>query len=242
MGINLEKGGTINLNKCIDLSKRPQGLNKVTVGLGWDVNTGYGASYDLDAMAGCLNANGVLANGDSSFIYFGHKNGKGLYLTGDNLTGEGDGDDEQIVVNLNEIPSNVSVISFAVIIYSARSRGQYFGKVRNAYIRVVDDVSGKELVRYNLTDEFHKETGVIVGELERDGAGGWQFNAIGHGLMNATHSTLKADYESSGDAPANYNNSNNNYGSSYGSSQENSYQGTSQQNDKKGFFGKLFGR
>ena len=226
MGINLEKGGTINLNKCIDLSKRPQGLNKVTVGLGWDVNTGYGADYDLDAMAGCLNANGVLANGDSSFIYFGHKNGKGLYLTGDNLTGEGDGDDEQIVVNLNEIPSDVSVISFAVIIYSARSRGQYFGKVKNAYIRVVDDVSGQELVRYNLTDEFHKETGVIVGELERDNVGGWKFNAIGHGLMNATHTTLKQDYNSTGGS------SSNNY----------SGNSSSEQPRKKGLFGGLFGR
>ena len=227
MGINLEKGGTINLNKCIDLSKRPQGLNKVTVGLGWDVNTGYGADYDLDAMAGCLNSNGVLASGDSSFIYFGHKQGRGLYLTGDNLTGEGDGDDEQIVVNLNDIPADVSVISFAVIIYSARSRGQYFGKVRNAYIRVVDDVSGKELVRYNLTDEFHKETGVIVGELERDTTGGWKFNAIGHGLMNATHTTLKQDYASTG-------------GSSNGMS-NNSYS-SGQGNQKTGFFGKLFGR
>lgn len=227
MGINLEKGSTINLNKCIDLSKRPQGLNKVTVGLGWDVNTGYGADYDLDAMAGCLNSDGVLASGDNSFIYFGHKRGRGLYLTGDNLTGEGDGDDEQIVVNLNDIPANVQVISFAVIIYSARSRGQYFGKVRNAYIRVVDDVSGKELVRYNLTDEFHKETGVIVGELERDTTGGWKFNAIGHGLMNATHTTLKQDYASTGD-------SSNGMGN-------NSY-GFGQGNQKTGFFGKLFGR
>jgi tellurium resistance protein TerD len=197
MAINLEKGSVINLNKCIDLTKKPHTLNKLTVGLGWDVNRRYGgANYDLDAMAAYLDKNGVLTS-EKDFIFFGNMKTRGCYLTGDNLTGEVEGDDEQIIVTLKDVPSNVMTISFAVVIYAAADRGQKFGHIDNAFIRVVDNETNQELLRYDLGNQFSSEVGVVVGDLERTASGEWQFKAIGQGLKDVTASSLRRMYASS---------------------------------------------
>lgn len=225
MGINLEKGGTINLNKCIDLTKRPAGLNKLIVGLGWDVNKGYGADYDLDAMAALLDENGVLRT-TADFIYFGNKHGKGCYSTGDNLTGEGEGDDEQLIVTLDEVPDYVKSISFAVVIYQAKSKHQKFGHIDNSFIRVVDYDSNTELCRYDLGHQFSSEVGVVVGDLEKiDGE--WRFKAIGQGFNDVTYDSLRDMYRKPG-----------NYTDNQGTS---NYSATNTPR-KKSFLDRLFGR
>lgn len=196
MSVSLGKNCTVNLNKCVDLSKRSAGLNKIIVGLGWDVNKNiFGSAYDLDAMSAYLSKRGLLTKG-ADFVYFGNKKTNGCYLTGDNLTGEGDGDDEQIIVTLKEVPAEVQAISFAVVIYDAKSRHQKFGNVENAYIRVVDADTNIELLRYDLGKKFTSEVGVVAGNLERVGSE-WQFRAIGEGLKDITHSSLKEKYRMS---------------------------------------------
>ncbi len=177
MAISLQKG------QKVDLTKTNPGLTKIMVGLGWDVNKYDGGSdFDLDASAFLLGADGKAAS-DSDFIFYGnqtHSSGS-VKSMGDNLTGAGDGDDEQIMVDLSAVPANIEKIDFTVTIYDAEKRGQNFGQVSNAFIRIVDETSGTELIRYDLSEDFSIETAVVCGELYRNGAE-WKFNAIGSGF------------------------------------------------------------
>ena len=154
------------------------------VGLGWDVNAfDSGADFDLDAAAFMLGSNGRCPT-EKEFIFYGnleHTSGAVKHM-GDNLTGEGEGDDEQIEVDLTVIPSNVDKIAFTVTIYDAEPRRQNFGQVSNAYIRIVDMATNSELIRYDLGEDFSIETAVVVGEIYRYN-GEWKFNAIGSGFQ-----------------------------------------------------------
>lgn len=177
MAVSLKKG------QKVDLTKGNPGLSKIVVGLGWDVNKyDGGADFDLDASAFLLNGAGKVAS-DSDFVFYGnlkHSSGSVTHL-GDNLTGEGEGDDEQIKVDLASVPATVEKIDFTVTIYDADERKQNFGQVSNAFIRIVDETSNKELIRYDLGEDFSVETAVVVGELYRNN-GEWKFNAIGSGF------------------------------------------------------------
>ncbi len=178
MPINLSKG------QKVDLTKKNPGLKNIMVGLGWDVNAfDSGADFDLDAAAFMLGASGKCPT-EKEFIFYGnleHTSGAVKHM-GDNLTGEGEGDDEQIEVSLKDIPSNVERVAFTVTIYDAEPRRQNFGQVSNSYIRIVDADTNSELIRYDLGEDFSIETAVVVGELYRHN-GEWKFNAIGSGFQ-----------------------------------------------------------
>ncbi|MFH8615649.1 TerD family protein [Streptomyces sp. NPDC017979] len=178
MGVSLSKGGNVSLTKAAP------GLTAVTVGLGWDVRTTTGTDFDLDASALLTNTEGKVA-GDGNFVFFNNlKSPDGsVEHTGDNLTGEGEGDDEQIKVNLAGVPADVDKIVFPVSIYDAESRSQSFGQVRNAFIRVVNQADNNELARYDLTEDASTETAMVFGELYRHGAE-WKFRAIGQGYAS----------------------------------------------------------
>ncbi|MBQ9433203.1 MAG: TerD family protein [Synergistaceae bacterium] len=177
MMISLSKG------QKVDLTKGNPGLSKLMVGLGWDVNKYDGqAAFDLDAAAFLLGANGKVSS-DSDFVFYNntkHSSGSVQHM-GDNRTGAGEGDDEVIRVDLAAVPASVEKIDFTVTIHEAEERRQNFGQVSNAFIRIVDDVKGEELIRYDLGEDFSIETAVVVGELYRQ-AGEWKFNAIGSGF------------------------------------------------------------
>lgn len=178
MPINLSKG------QKVDLTKGNPGLKKIMVGLGWDVNAfDSGTAFDLDAAAFMVGANGKCPT-EKEFVFYGnleHQSGSVKHL-GDNLTGEGDGDDEQILIDLAAIPANVEKVAFTVTIYDADARRQNFGQVSNSFIRIVDETTGQELIRYDLGEDFSIETAVVVGELYRHN-GEWKFNAIGSGFQ-----------------------------------------------------------
>lgn len=177
MAVNLSKG------QKVDLTKTNPGLSKLLVGLGWDTNKyDGGADFDLDASAFLTGENGKVLS-DSDFIFYSnlqHSSGAVTH-TGDNLTGEGEGDDEVIKVDLSLVPANINGISFTVTIYDADSRNQNFGQVSNAYIRIVDENTGTEVIRYDLGEDFSVETAIVVGEIYRN-SGEWKFNAIGSGF------------------------------------------------------------
>ncbi len=178
MAVCLTKG------QKVDLTKGNPGLSKLVIGLGWDTNKYDGGfDFDLDAAAFLLGADGKVTN-DGDFVFYGnlkHSSGSVEHL-GDNLTGAGGGDDEQIKIDLGTVPANIDKIDFTVTIYDAELRKQNFGQVSNAFIRVVDEVSNSELIRYDLGEDFSIETAVIVGELYRH-SGEWKFNAIGSGFQ-----------------------------------------------------------
>lgn len=182
MAVSLTKG------QKVDLTKGNPGLTNLLIGLGWDTNKyDGGADFDLDASAFLCGENGKVSS-DADFVFYGnlkHSSGS-VEHTGDNLTGEGDGDDEVIKVDLSKVPANVAKISFTVTIYEAETRRQNFGQVSNAYIRVVDQSSGAELIRYDLGEDFSIETAVVVGEIYRNN-GEWKFNAIGSGFQGGLH-------------------------------------------------------
>lgn len=177
MAVSLQKG------QKVDLTKTNPGLTKIMVGLGWDVNKYDGGfDFDLDASAFLLDADGKAAS-EADFIFYGNKehSSGSVKSMGDNITGEGDGDDEQIMVDLSKVPASVDKIDFTVTIYDAEKRSQNFGQVSNAFIRIVDESSGTELIRYDLSEDFSVETAVIAGELYRNNTE-WKFNAIGSGF------------------------------------------------------------
>lgn len=178
MPISLAKG------QKVDLTKGNPGIVKLMVGLGWDTNRyDGGADFDLDASVFLLGANGKV-QADTDFIFYGnllHASGS-VEHTGDNRTGEGDGDDEQVLVDLSKVPANVDKIAFTVTIHDAEIRRQNFGQVSNAYIRIVNEDTNVELIRYDLGEDFSIETAVVVGELYRHN-GEWKFNAIGSGFQ-----------------------------------------------------------
>ena len=171
MPISLSKG------QKVDLTKKNPGLKKIMVGLGWDVNAfDSGADFDLDAAAFMLGANGKCPT-EKEFIFYGNLKhaSESVVHMGDNLTGEGDGDDEQIMIDLLKIPANIERIAFTVTIYDAEARRQNFGQVSNSYIRLVDESNEVELIHYDLGEDFSIETAVVVGELYRHN-GEWKFN------------------------------------------------------------------
>lgn len=178
MAISLQKG------QKVDLTKGNPGLKHLMVGLGWDVNQfDGGADFDLDASAFMLGENGKVPTQDE-FIFYGnlkHKSDSVNHM-GDNLTGEGEGDDEQIQIDLSKVPAGISKIAFAVTIYDSDVRKQNFGQVANAFIRIVDEDTNQEVIRYDLGEDFSIETAVVVGELYRHN-GEWKFNAIGSGFQ-----------------------------------------------------------
>ena len=177
MAISLAKG------QKVDLTKTNPGLSKILIGLGWDIKRYDGGDqFDLDASAFLLGANGKVPS-DDEFIFYNqmkHKSGSVEYM-GDNRTGAGEGDDEQIKVDLSKVPEEVQKIDFTVTIHEAEARKQNFGQVENAFIRVVDEANNTELIRYDLGEDFSIETAVVVGELYRHN-GEWKFNAIGDGF------------------------------------------------------------
>ena len=190
MGINLQKG------QKIDLTKGGGGLRQVMVGLGWDEAQQRGGFFApkpqpiyCDASAILCGANGKLIsnNTDESVVYFGnlrHYSGAVVHQ-GDNLTGEGDGDDEQIMVNISLIPPQVEKVVFVVNIYDARTRKQHFGLIRNAFIRLVNMDNHTEICRYNLSENYNNMTGLVVGEIYKKN-GEWKFNAIGQPVQEAS--------------------------------------------------------
>ena len=191
MSINLSKGDKI------DLKKSNPGLSNILVGLGWDPvqQSGGGffkslfgggqADIDCDASVFMLNQEGKLS-GIKDLIYFGNLKSacKSVLHTGDNLTGEGTGDDEQILVNLDKVPSNIHKLLFVVNIYNCVDRKQHFGMIEHAYIRVEDQGNKKEIAKYNLSDNYSEKTTLIVGAIYRKD-GSWQFKAIGEGTKDA---------------------------------------------------------
>ena len=186
MAISLKKG------QKVDLTKTNPGLKEVLIGLGWDTNKyDGGKDFDLDASVFLLNGQGKV-NSDDDFVFYGnlkHVSGSVEHM-GDNLTGAGEGDDEQIKIDLSKVPANVEKIDFTVTIYEAEERKQNFGQVENAFIRVVNSATGEELIRYDLGEDFSIETAVVIGELYRN-KGEWKFNAIGSGFSGGLASLGK---------------------------------------------------
>ena len=178
MGVSLTKGGNVSL------SKEAPGLTDVVVGLGWDVRTTTGTEFDLDASAIVIGADGKVVS-DKHVIFFNNLTSPDgtVEHTGDNLTGEGEGDDEQVKVNLAGLPAEVDKVVFPVSIYDAETRSQSFGQVRNAFIRVVNATGNAEIARYDLTEDASTETAMVFGELYRNGAE-WKFRAVGQGYAS----------------------------------------------------------
>ena len=188
MPVNLQKG------QKVSLTKGNPGLSKVVVGLGWDVNAfDTGGDFDLDAAAFLLTDSGKVCD-SRDFVFYGnltHPSGS-VQHQGDNLTGVGDGDDEQIKVDLSAVPANITKIAFTVRIYEAEARRQNFGQVNNAFVRIYNEATGEELLRYDLGEDFSIETAAVFGELYKNG-GEWKFNAIGSGYQGGL-AALCANY------------------------------------------------
>jgi tellurium resistance protein TerD len=175
VSVSLSKGGNVSL------SKAAPGLTAVIVGLGWEPRTTTGADFDLDASAIMLDMSGKVLS-DGHFVFFNNlKSPEGsVEHMGDNLTGGGDGDDEQIKVNLETVPAECGKVTFPVSIYEAEGRQQSFGQVRNAFIRIVNQADNAEIARYDLTEDAATETAMVFGEIYRS-FGEWKFRAVGQG-------------------------------------------------------------
>lgn len=186
MGIVLKKG------QKIDLTKNNSSLKKLLVGLGWDTNKYDGGyDFDLDASVFCCGEDGKVHN-DLDFIFYNnlkHSSGAIEHM-GDNLTGDGDGDDEQVKIDLSLIPEHISKIDFTVTIHEAVERNQNFGQVSNAYVRVVNSETNEEILKYDLGEDFSIETAIVVGEIYRHN-GEWKFNAIGSGFQGGLAALCK---------------------------------------------------
>ncbi|GAA4314460.1 MULTISPECIES: TerD family protein [Klenkia] len=178
MSVSLSKGGNVSL------TKEAPGLTAALVGLGWDARTTSGNAFDLDASALLVDAGGKVLS-DAHFVFFNNLTSPdgSVTHTGDNLTGEGDGDDEALTVDLPTVPAAADKIVFAVSIYEAENRGQSFGQVRNAFIRVVNQADGVEIARYDLSEDASTETAMIFGEIYRH-SGDWKFRAVGQGYTS----------------------------------------------------------
>lgn len=189
MAINLQKG------QRVDLTKGNPGLSKILVGLGWDpvqnrggggllgslFGGGGGANIDCDASVIMLGENDKIKS-NNDVIYFGNLKSKdgSVQHTGDNLTGDGDGDDEQVLIDLTRVPSTVQKLVFIVNIYDCVKRKQHFGMIQNAFIRVVNSTNNQEIIHFNLTDDYNGKTSLVVGEIYRNGTD-WKFAAVGTG-------------------------------------------------------------
>ena len=177
MGVTLSKG------QKVDLTKTNPGLQQVVVGLGWDVNQTGGASYDLDASAFLTGPDGKVQS-DLDFVFYNNPSGANgsILYSGDNRTGNGAQDDEQIRVSLNQVPPAIHRIAFTITIHDAQLKNQNFGHISNAYVRVFNEVTGEELIRFNLGRDFTVETAIVAAELYRHN-GEWKFNAIASGFQ-----------------------------------------------------------
>ena len=186
MAITLSKG------QKVSLTKGNPGLKHIVVGLGWDTNKYDGGfDFDLDSAAFLLDENGKV-NADTDFVFYNnlkHSLGAVEHL-GDNLTGEGDGDDEQVKVDLSLVPQNISKIAFTVTIHEALERRQNFGQVSNSYVRVIDEDTNQELLNYELGEDFSIETAIVVCEIYRHN-GEWKFNALGSGFEGGLEALCK---------------------------------------------------
>jgi tellurium resistance protein TerD len=176
MSVSLSKGGNVSL------SKEEPGLTRILIGLGWDTRATDGTDFDLDASAFLLAA-GDKVRGDADFIFYNNLRSSdgSVEHTGDNRTGEGDGDDEALKVELASVPADVQKIAVSVTIHEGEARRQSFGMVSNAFIRIVNDVSGREISRYDLAEDASTETAMIFGEIYRHN-GEWKFRAVGQGF------------------------------------------------------------
>ena len=179
MAISLNKGGNISLSK----EAGPAGLTKIMVGLGWDERVTDGADFDLDAVAFICGTSGTVRN-DGDFIFYNQlKSPEGaVEHMGDNTTGSGEGDDEQIRLTMPAMPADVDKVAICVTIHEAEGRNQNFGMVANAFVRVVNEADGKELARYDLSEDMSTETAMIFAEVYRRGDE-WKFKAVGQGFV-----------------------------------------------------------
>ena len=175
MAISLNKGGNLSL------SKTDPTLVRILIGLGWDERATDGASFDLDASAFLLTASGKV-RGDHDFIFYNQLKSQdgSVEHTGDNRSGQGDGDDESLVVDLSKVSPEIEKVAITVTIHDAQSRGQNFGQIANAFIRVVNQDSGIEIVRFDLAEDYSTETAMVFGEVYRHN-GEWKFRAVGQG-------------------------------------------------------------
>ena len=186
MAVSLTKG------QKLDLTKGNPGLEKVIVGLGWDTNRYDGsADFDLDASAFLLNANGKVLR-DEDFIFYNNLESetKAVIHTGDNRTGEGEGDDESILIDFSKVPVNIERIAITVTIHDAAERHQNFGQVSNAFIRIVNESNNEEILRYDLAEDFSIETVLVIAELYKHN-GEWKFNAVGSGFQGGLAALCK---------------------------------------------------
>ncbi|QEH68473.1 TerD family protein [Cellulosilyticum sp. WCF-2] len=186
MAINLVKG------QKIDLTKGNPALKKVIIGLGWDTNKYSGGfDFDLDASVFLVGSNGR-TNHDEDFIFYNNlkSRNEAVIHTGDNRTGEGDGDDEQILLEFAKMPADVEKMAVTVTIHEAIERGQNFGQVSNAYVRVINKDTGEDVLRYDLGEDFSIETAIVVCEIYRNGAD-WKFSAIGSGFQGGLAALCK---------------------------------------------------
>jgi len=185
MAVSLSKGGNVSL------SKEAPGLSAILVGLGWDTRATDGADFDLDASIFILGENGKVRS-DSDFVFYNNaKSADGaVEHTGDNRTGEGDGDDEAVKMNLATMPADVQRLVVAVTIHEGEARKQSFGQVQNAFIRVVNQDGGTEIARYDLSEDYSTETALIFGEVYRN-KDEWKFKAVGQGYAGGLASLAR---------------------------------------------------
>ena len=189
MGVNLAKGQRVSLDK---------NMNMALIGLGWDTNRyDGGKDFDLDASAFLLNADGKVRKDEDFIFYANLKSSDGSVThTGDNLTGEGDGDDEVLIIDFSKVPADIQKIAITVTIYDAQVRGQNFGQVSNAYVRVArmaneNDMVGTEVLKFDLAEEFSVETALVVCEIYKNN-GEWKFNAVGAGYQGGLEALCRS--------------------------------------------------
>lgn len=179
MTVSLVKGGNVSLTKEAGAA----GLNAITVGLGWNPRDTDGAAFDLDASAFLLGNDGKVIDAATGMVFFNNKSSNGVTLTGDNTTGQGEGDDEQIKINLAQVPANIEKIAIAITIYNAAERKQNFGMVAKSFVRVVNDADSTEMARLDLQEDASTESAMIMGEVYRHN-GEWKFRAGGQGYAD----------------------------------------------------------
>lgn len=186
MAVSLSKGGNVSL------SKEAPGLKTIRIGLGWDTRVSDGQAFDLDASVFLLGEAGKVRS-DGDFVFYNNKQGAdgSVVHQGDNTTGEGDGDDETVLVHLDKLPAELQKLSFAVTIHESDTRKQNFGMVSNAFIRVVNEDGGAEIARYDLSEDASTETAMVFGEIYRNAAE-WKFKAIGQGFAGGLGSLAKS--------------------------------------------------
>lgn len=185
MGLSLKKGGNISLSKTVP------NLKNVLIGLGWDARSSDGEDFDLDASLFMVGENGKVRS-DADFIFYNQTSSTcgSVEHTGDNRTGEGDGDDESLIVKLDKVPSVIQRLVIAVTIHDADLRKQSFGQVRDAFVRIVNQDNDAEVTRFDLSEDYSTETAMIFGEVYRHN-GEWKFKAVGQGFAGGLYALAK---------------------------------------------------